>query len=328
MSIAWTPAIPIGGQNRYTAAMRISDIITSRHPVFSFEFFPPKTDMDADALFETARTLRTLEPDFISVTWGAGGGTRRKTLEITTSIKKKLNVETMSHLTCVGVSRMELDSILDEIRELGLENVLALRGDPPRGETDFVPHPEGLSHARELVEHIRSRWSFCLGVAGYPEGHPEVPDLERDLMFLKQKVDAGADFVTTQLFFDNSAYFRFVESARAIGISVPIIPGIMPVTNVKQIKRFTETCGATIPVRLSEQLEQLQEDREAVVEYGIEYATGQCEELLAHGAPGIHFYTLNRSHSTFQILSRLRGASYGARKSPGQAAQDRQTEAR
>lgn len=288
--------------------MKIADILKARSPVFSFEFFPPKTEEDGVQLFKAAKALRALEPDFISVTWGAGGSTRRKTLDVTCAIKKELRVETMAHLTCVGASKAELDAILREIESQGLENILALRGDPPRGETNFVPHPDGFRHADELVAHIRSRWGFCLGVAGYPEGHPETPDKEKDLQNLKRKVDAGADFVTTQLFFNNAVYFRFVESARAAGISVPVLPGVMPVTNVKQVKRFTSTCGATIPATLMDRLNALQDDPEAVIRLGIDHATAQCRELLSRGAPGIHFYTLNRSRSAVEILKNLRGS--------------------
>jgi methylenetetrahydrofolate reductase (NADPH) len=286
--------------------MRISTILQNKSPAFSFEFFPPKTDADGEALFRTAETLRALHPDFITVTWGAGGGTRRKTLDITSSIKSDLGVETMAHLTCVGASRNELDEILDEIVDRGIENILALRGDPPRGQKEFIAHPDGFTHASELVQHISSRWDLCIGVAGYPEGHPEARDREEDLRHLKAKVEAGASFVTTQLFFDNEMYFRFVDRARRIGIDVPILPGIMPVTNVKQLRRFTGMCGASIPSALATRLETIQADGEAVVSYGIEYASAQCEALLAGGAPGVHFYTLNRSHSTVEILKNLR----------------------
>lgn len=286
--------------------MRIIDILRTRRPVFSFEFFPPKSLEDEEALFATARTLQELDPDFISVTWGAGGGTRRKTIEITSTIRAELGIESMSHLTCVGASRAELDEIVDEIGLHGIENIMVLRGDPPKGETTFVPHPAGYLHADELVRRIRSRQDFCIGVGGYPEVHPEATDADTDLEHLRRKVDAGADFITTQLFFETDLYFRFVDRVRRAGVEVPVLPGIMPVTNVRQIKRFTNTCGATIPGRMLETLDRLQDDAEGVIRYGIEFATRQCEELLAGGAPAIHFYTLNRSRSAAEILGNLK----------------------
>jgi methylenetetrahydrofolate reductase (NADPH) len=285
--------------------MKIVDYLKTGKPCFSFEFFPPKTDEDVNQLLKTAESLQALDPTFISVTWGAGGSTRRKTIDIVSAVKNQLGVESMAHLTCVGASRPEIDTVLEEIRQRGLENILALRGDPPRGQTSFTPHPGGFRYAHELVSHIRGHWDFCLGVAGYPEGHVECADKQKDLENLKRKVDAGADFIITQLFFNNADYADFVERARAIGISLAIIPGIMPITNVGQIKRFTTLCGAKIPPDLLSRLEAVQEDTEAVIRLGIEHATRQCDELLRQGAPGIHFYTLNRSRSTAEILKNL-----------------------
>jgi methylenetetrahydrofolate reductase (NADPH) len=293
---------------RRTDFVKISDLLKTRRPCFSFEFFPPKSDEDMHVLMKTAETLRALHPAFISVTWGAGGSTRRKTIDIVCAIKERLGVETMAHLTCVGASRTDLEAVLDEIHRRGIENVLALRGDPPRGETEFTAHPDGFRHANELVAFIRARWNFCIGAAGYPEGHVECADKAEDLRHLKQKVDAGVDFIITQLFFNNADYYRFVRDARALGITQPIVPGIMPITNVGQIKKFTTLCGAAIPPDLLSRLEPLQEDRDAVVQAGIDYATDQCRDLLRQGAPGIHFYTLNRSHSTQQILKNLQTA--------------------
>ncbi|MBI4396017.1 MAG: methylenetetrahydrofolate reductase [NAD(P)H] [Elusimicrobia bacterium] len=289
--------------------MRIAHLLKNHKKSFSFEFFPPKSDEDVDQLLKTAESLKTLNPTFISVTWGAGGSTRRKTIDIVCAIKNQLNVESMAHLTCVGASQEELGAILNEFARRGIENILALRGDPPRGETRFVPHPDGFRHADELVTHIRRGWTFCVGVAGYPEGHVECADKKKDLENLKHKVDTGADFVITQLFFDNADYFSFVERARAMGVSIPIIPGIMPITNVNQIKRFSSGCGAKIPPSLLERLEPVQDNSDAVVQAGIDHATRQCEDLLRQGAPGIHFYTLNRSRSTAEILKNLRPAS-------------------
>jgi methylenetetrahydrofolate reductase (NADPH) len=275
-------------------------------PVFSFEFFPPKTDEGEQNLRAALTSLRELEPDFVSVTYGAAGSTRGLTLELTKWIKQELGIEAMAHLSCVGATRDELCVILDSLADAGIENVLALRGDAPRGEPEWRPHPGGLRYSSELVDLIAGDFPMSVGAACFPEVHPEAPDLACDLRFLKQKVDNGASFLITQLFFDNEAYFRFVEEARAVGIDVPIIPGIMPITDVGQIKRFTETCGATIPDTLLAQLEKRAPFPNEVLQLGVSYATLQCAELLARGAPGIHFYTLNRSPATRAILAALR----------------------
>jgi methylenetetrahydrofolate reductase (NADPH) len=240
------------------------------------------------------------------VTYGAGGSTRGLTLELTRWIKEELGIEAMAHLSCVGATRDELCVILDSIVGAGIENVLALRGDPPRGEKSWTPHPGGLNYSSELAALIAERYPACVGAACFPEVHPEAVDLTSDLRFLKQKVDSGVSFLVTQLFFDNEAYFRFVEEARAAGIDVPIIPGIMPITDVGQIKRFTDMCGASIPESLLRQLEVRAPFSGEVLQLGVSYATLQCAELLARGAPGIHFYTLNRSPATRAILSALR----------------------
>ena len=287
--------------------MRIDEIIAGADgPVFSFEFFPPKSDEGERNLRAALEALRALEPDFASVTYGAGGSTRNRTLEVTKWLKQELGIEAMAHLSCVGATREELLAILDGIASAGVENVLALRGDPPRGQTEWMPHPGGLHYSTELVELIRAGYPFSVGAACFPEIHPEAPDLAHDLQYLKQKVDSGATFLITQLFFDNELYFRFVDEARCYGIEVPIIPGIMPITDVSQIKTITGMCGATIPQALLEALEWRCPDPDAVLQLGLSYATLQCAELLARGAPGIHFYTLNRSSATRAILSALK----------------------
>lgn len=287
--------------------MRISGLFGQGAPLFSFEFFPPKTEQGERTLLDTIARLRALEPSFVSVTYGAGGTTRERTIEITTQIKHEFGIEAMAHLTCVGHDRAEIAAILDRLQRAGIENVLPLRGDPPKGEKTFVRPENGFGYAAELVSFIRERgYGFCLGGAGYPEGHVECRDLDLDLEHLRQKVDAGLDFVITQLFFENRDYFAFVERARARGIRVPILAGIMPITNVTQIVRMTEMCGAHIPADLRRRLEDAPSE-EAVRVVGIEHATRQCRELLAGGAPGIHFYTLNQSPATFAILSDLRG---------------------
>ncbi|HET9721000.1 MAG TPA: methylenetetrahydrofolate reductase [NAD(P)H] [Solirubrobacteraceae bacterium] len=290
--------------------MRIDEIIArSERPVFSFEFFPPKTDEGEANLRAALSELRELEPDFASVTYGAGGSTRDRTLGVTRWLKRELGIEAMAHLTCVGATAGDLQRTLGQIESFGIENVLALRGDPPRGQDRWVPHPGGLGHSAELVEMIHREFSFCVGAACFPEVHPEAADPLSDLQYLRRKVDAGAGFLITQLFFDNEAYFRFVDAARFAGIEVPILPGIMPITNVAQIKTITGMCGATIPRQLLEELERGAAGpggAESVTELGVAYATLQCAELLASGAPGIHFYTLNRSPATRAILSALK----------------------
>jgi methylenetetrahydrofolate reductase (NADPH) len=288
--------------------MRIAELLDRQRPVFSFEFFPPKTDEGEQTLRSTLDVLKDDAPDYVSVTYGAGGATRNRTVEITKSIKRDHGIEAMAHLSCVGEPREGLVEILEEIQAAGIENVLALRGDPPRGESRWQPHPGGLRYSVELIRLIKERFDFCVGAAGFPEVHLDAPDRASDLRYAKEKVDAGADFLITQLFFDNDTYFDYVEEARGAGIDVPIIPGIMPITNHGQIKRFTEMCGATIPADLEEQLDGRADDPEAVAELGVAYATLQCSDLLAQGAPGIHFYTLNRSPATRAILAALRAA--------------------
>jgi len=287
--------------------VRIDEILAeAREPVFSFEFFPPRTPGGEQTLRNSLEALQALEPDFASVTYGAGGSTRDRTVEITKWIKQELRIEAMAHLSCVGASRQQLHEILDGIEAAGIDNVLALRGDPPRGETEWRPHPQGLSYSTELAALIASRYAFCIGAACFPEVHPEAPDLAHDLRFLRDKIESGICFLITQLFFDNELYFRFVDEARSAGIEVPIIPGIMPITDAAQIKTITGMCGASIPQPLLEQLEARAEDPDAVLQLGVSYATLQCAELLARGAPGIHFYTLNRSPATRAILSALK----------------------
>ncbi len=293
--------------------MRISDLLRFARergePVFSFEFFPPKTDEGVRALFETVEALRPLGPAYVSVTYGAGGSTRQKTIDLVKRLKRESEVEAMAHVTCAGASRDEIAAVLDELADAGVQNVLALRGDPPRGQDAFVPHPDGFRFASELVELIRSRperWPFCVGAACYPEGHVETRDLGQDLRNLKVKVDAGVDFLVTQLFFDDARYLGFVERARAAGIALPILPGIMPFTNVEQVERFTAMCGASIPPKLRAAMEVRRADPDAARELGVAFASLQCADLLRRGAPGIHFYTLNRSTSTRAILAALR----------------------
>ena len=285
--------------------MRITEIMRTRRPIFSFEFFPPKSAEEMDQLFHTLKELRGSSPAFISVTYGAGGGTKDRTLEIVERAKSDIGLESAAHLTCVGHSRSEVKSILDELNRSGVENVVALRGDPPKGETRFTPHPQGFRYASELTGFIHETYPFCIAVAGYPEGHIESPDKETDWNHLQEKVNAGADLIITQLFFENAYFYEFERSMRSRGVTVPIVPGIMPITNFHQIMRFTRICGATIPDKVVTDLEAVQHDSEAVHRYGVEYATRQCKDLLAHGVPGVHFYTLNKSRATREIIENI-----------------------
>lgn len=294
--------------------MQIKELLARGRPTFSFEFFPPRTEEAAKQLEQTIADLRELHPSFVSVTYGAGGSTRERTIEVVTRVKREHGIEAMAHLTCVGSTRDELGVVLSRILDAGIENVLALRGDPPKGQTEFQAVDGGFRYASELVRFIRDRHNsgLCLGGACYPEKHPECGNPAVDLQNLKRKIDEGLDFVITQLFFNNRHYFEFVERARRIGIKAPILAGIMPITNASQIERFMVTCGATIPFELAEELDRRRADPRAVLELGIAHATAQSIELLEQGAPGIHFYTLNRSTATREIYAALQAAGFVA----------------
>jgi methylenetetrahydrofolate reductase (NADPH) len=287
--------------------VRIIDRLKDGFPAFSFEFFPPKTPEGEQKLWEVLSELRSLQPNFVSVTYGAGGSTRAKTCELTTRIKDELGIEAMAHLTCVGSSSEQLGEVLEQLETGRIENVLALRGDPPKGMTRFEATQGGFTYANELVSFIRERGhTFCLGSACYPEGHIEAPSKYADLHNLKRKVDAGLDFAITQLFFDNRLYFDFVDRCRSAGITIPIIPGIMPITDVGQIERFTKMCGATIPPKLMAELDKRRTEPERVHELGVAHATIQALGLIQGGAPGVHFYTLNKSTATREIMTAIR----------------------
>jgi methylenetetrahydrofolate reductase (NADH) len=286
--------------------MRIDEILAAGGPVFSFEFFPPKTPAGEQNLYSALAELRTLEPSFVSVTYGAGGSTREKTIGIVKRLRDEYGLEAMAHFTCVGATVPKLRETLDEMERAGIENVLALRGDPPAGQEDWTRTEGGFQYSRELVEMIAGAYPFAIGAACFPETHIHAQSPQADLEHLAEKVAAGVDFLITQLFFDNAVYFRFLDRARAIGIETPIIPGIMPITHAGQVERMANMCGASIPDGLQRELQALGGDPEGVLAFGVAYATLQCAELLAAGAPGIHFYTLNRSPATRAILSALK----------------------
>jgi methylenetetrahydrofolate reductase (NADPH) len=297
--------------------MRITDALATDEPVFSFEFFPPKTPEGEKNLERALRELVKLGPAYVSVTYGAGGSTRDKTIDVVSRLKDEFGLEAMAHLTCVNATVADLRRTLDRMREVGIENVLALRGDPPRGQERWTKTDGGLEFSRELVELLRDDYDFAIGGAAFPETHIHATSPEDDLRYLKEKVDAGATFLITQMFFDNRYYYEFVERARAIGIDVPIIPGVMPILSSAGIKRMTELSAAKLPEGLVRELDSREGDDEAVAELGVAYATLQCADLLAHGAPGIHFLTLNRSPATRAILSALRlWAPWEARRQP------------
>ncbi|HEX3355427.1 MAG TPA: methylenetetrahydrofolate reductase [NAD(P)H] [Tepidisphaeraceae bacterium] len=285
--------------------MRIDQLFSAARPTISFEYFPPKTDAGFSSLFQTIGELHAIKPSYVSVTYGAGGSTREKTVALVERIQREQMIRSMAHLTCVGHTADEIGQILDDLWNGGIRNVLALRGDPPAGQSQFVATPGGFSNADGLVQYVRSRHDFCVGVAGYPEGHPQCLNKTRDLEHLKRKVDNGANFIVTQLFFDNADFYQFRDNARAMGITVPIIAGIMPITNVAQIKRFISMCGAKIPQPLLVKLESLESDAEAVHSAGVQYAIEQCRDLLKKKVDGLHFYTLNKSKATVQIVKAL-----------------------
>ncbi len=289
--------------------MRISDALASVRPFFSFEFFPPKDDDGSRRLFETIAALQPLRPAFVSITYGAGGSTRARTVALAKQIQSETGMTVVAHVTCVGSTRAELRTLFDDLARAGIANVLALRGDAPASSAAFEAPPGGFAHANELIAMLRRNYDFCIGAACYPEKHPEAASEAGDLEHLREKVDAGADFLVSQLFFDNAIYFDFDRRARAAGISVPMLPGLMPITNFDQIRRFVALCGASIPPKLHVEMRLRRGDAEAVEALGVAYASMQAVELLQAGVPGVHFYTLNRSPATRAIVSALLAAS-------------------
>ena len=287
--------------------MKISELFGKGRPIFSFEVYPPKTEAGAATLQHTLAELTDLAPAFVSVTYGAGGSTIDRTVDLVTRVQNEHALLAMAHLTGMASGRAEVAALIDRLVDAGIENLIALRGDPPAGVNNFVPPADGFAHASDLVAFIRQQYGdrLCLAGAGYPEGHPQCRDLALDMQHLVTKVRAGADFIITQLFFDNRFYFDFVARARAAGITVPIIPGIMPITDLAQIQRMTQMCGASIPAVLRAELERRRTDKAAVAQLGVAQATAQCVDLLLGGAPGVHFYTLNQSPATRMILTAL-----------------------
>ncbi len=286
--------------------MRLKEIFADNQFGLSFEIFPPKTEQGDEALFAHLKRLATYQPNFVSCTYGAGGSTQTRTVELCRVIQDRFKLTATSHFTCVGSTREELINWLDYARDEGINNFMALRGDPPVGQETFKAVDGGLRYANELVELIRKHAPQTgIGVAGYPEKHPEALSAEADLINLKRKVDAGADAIFTQLFYANENFFSFREKLEAAGVTIPLVPGIMPITEFARIKRITGMCGAVFPVELAAKLEAVQDDQEAQFEIGVEYAIQQCQELIEHGVAGIHFYVLNKSEACERILDAL-----------------------
>ena len=285
--------------------MKIRNLFSQNRFILSFEVFPPKREGNLDSLYVTITELGELKPDFISVTYGAGGSTRGKTIEISSRVKNGFNLEVLAHLTCVQSTKDDVARILDLLKEENVENILALRGDPPEGTERFIKTEGGFEYANELVQFIKTRDNFSVGVAGYPEGHIEAPNLKADIINLKRKVDAGADFIITQLFFNNDAFYNFRDHAMALGIDVPILPGIFPILNYNQIIRIASLAGVRIPPRLGEKVEKNKDKPQEVEKYGIEYAIIQVDNLIKNGIAGLHLYCMNKSHPVKKILAEL-----------------------
>jgi methylenetetrahydrofolate reductase (NADPH) len=285
--------------------VKLDDLYAQPRLTLSVEFFPPKTDKGDENLFSEIEIIKRLNPAFCSVTYGAGGSTREKTVDLVDRIHRQCALEVMCHLTVVGQSKDEARAILDQLEHKGIENLLALGGDPPQGASEWKPHPDGFHHAVELVREAKSRGVFAVAVAGFPEVHPRAVNRSADMRYLKEKVDAGAVAIITQLFFDNEDYFRFVEDARKLGIAIPIVPGILPILSVPQVRRFVSLCGSKIPAKLETQLRKVEDDDGGALEMGIEYASRQCEELRRFNVPGFHFYSLNKSFSVMAVCKNL-----------------------
>ena len=285
---------------------KITDILKEKERTYSFEFFPPKTAKGRERLPEVAKALTDLDPDWFAVTYGAGGSTREATMDIVDDLQKRFAVPTMHHFTCVGHSPSELEAVINKMKEKNIPNILALLGDPPQTEEGWEPAPDSLKYCYQLIRMIRAHNGFfSIGVAGFPECHIDCPDKETDAKYLKVKIDAGGEFVITQLFFDNQDYFEYLERVRKIGVTARIIPGILPITNYQTLLRFCKTCGANIPQRVHDIFGPLDGDEEATYSAGIQFTVEQCNELLSGGAPGLHFFTLNKLNPTLEIMNRI-----------------------
>jgi methylenetetrahydrofolate reductase (NADPH) len=287
--------------------MKVTEIWKKKQPTISFEFFPARNAEAAEKLTRIIDQLAIMQPDFVSVTFGAGGSTREGSRQLVDRLKNELGLEVMAYFAGYGLGPEDIQGVLNSYGELGIDNVLVVRGDPPHGQPDFKPHPDSLAHASDMLEFIRPRYQFCLGAAGYPEGHIEAGSRQKDLEYLKLKVDKGAEYIITNYFYDNRYYFEFVSACRSLGVEVPIVPGIMPIFSIKMMNNLAKLCGATINEGLRQRLAALPEgDTKALLLFGIDFAFEQCKELIGAGVPGLHFYTMDRSRSTTGVLTRLR----------------------
>lgn len=287
--------------------MKVTEIWKNKQPTISFEFFPARNAEAAEKLVRVIDQLAVMEPDFVSVTFGAGGSTREGSRQLVASLKNNLGLEVMAYFAGYGLGPDDIQGVMDSYRDLGVDNVLVVRGDPPHGQSDFKPHSASLAHASDTLEFIRPRYHFCMGAAGYPEGHIEAESQGKDLEYLKLKVDNGAEYIITNYFYDNRYYFDFVDKCRSLGLKVPIVPGIMPIFSLKMMDHLAKLCGASISGELRQRLAALPEgDISALLYFGIDYAFEQCKELIGAGVPGLHFYTMDRSKSTVGVLVRLR----------------------
>ncbi len=293
--------------------MKIGEYLKEKRFSLSFEFFPPKSQEGEEELFQTVARLQSLKPTFVSVTYGAGGSTRDRTKRVVERIHRETNITVMAHLTCIAHTKEELFEILSGYKAIGIENILALRGDKPKDKPDFTPPEDACRHAEELVSFIKAHFGdyFSIGVASYPEGHPESPNMEWEIRYFKRKVLAGADFSITQMFFDNRYYYEFMGLCHRADINIPIIPGIMPITNFRQVQKFASMCGTEIPQRLIERLEPYADKPEETLKLGVEFAIEQCLDLIENGVPGLHFYTLNKSKATLMVYEGIKSALVG-----------------
>jgi len=287
--------------------MKVTEMWKNKQATVSFEFFPARNAEAAEKLDRVIDQLTVMEPDFISVTFGAGGSTREGSRQLIATLKNDLKLEVMAYFAGYGLGPDDIQAVLDSYRDLGVDNVLVVRGDPPHGQPDFKPHAASLAHASDMLEFIRPRYHFCLGAAGYPEGHIEAESKEKDLEFLKLKVDKGAEYIITNYFYDNRYYFDFVDNCRRLGLKVPIVAGIMPIFSLKMMANLAKLCGSSISADLRQKLAALPEgDIPALLKFGIDFAFEQCKELIGAGVPGLHFYTMDRSQSTIGVVARLR----------------------
>lgn len=285
--------------------MKITELFETQPRTYSFEFFPPRDEISAVDFGINVGQLVRLNPSFVTVTYGAGGSNQERTFALVDYLQNRIGLCTMAHYTCVNAPKSKIEADLQSLRELHIHNIMLLRGDPPKGQGVFTPHPEGFAYASELVAYTRKNYDFCIGSAAYPEKHPEAVSLDTDIVNLRKKVEAGADFLITQLFFRNNQYFEFVDKARYNGINCRIIPGIIPITAYQQIKRFTQMSGGGLPEGLVDMMESYRDNPDKVYQIGMDFAIQQCRDLLIMGAPGIHFYTLNKSRATVEIFETL-----------------------